>query len=265
MDRQAPREPEGRGDAGAQTSTTQLAAKTRRGVLVGGLGALSAIALLHPTRAPANAARGLRRQRPQGGEAFVPFPARLPAAVGGTVARFVISVEDRTIEIAPGVRFRAWTFNGRVPGPVLHVRQGQRVEITFHNRGMMPHSFDLHAARVAAGQGLQGRPAGQVHDPGVHCARPGCLRLPLRDEPGGHAHRGRHVRGDGGHSCRAAAAGRPRVRPAWERVVSERLGSKPAGGCRFREGTGNAARCGHVQRLRQSVRQPRAARAVPER
>ncbi len=179
MDRQAPREPEGRGDARAQTSTTQLAPKTRRGVLVGGLGALSAIALLHPTRAPANAARGLRQQGPQGGEAFVPFPARLPAAVGGTVARFVISVEDRTIEIAPGVRFRAWTFNGRVPGPVLHVRQGQRVEITFHNRGMMAHSFDLHAARVAAGRDFRDVQPGKsmtlaftAHDPGVfvyHC------------------------------------------------------------------------------------------------
>ena len=66
MDGQAPREPEGLGDARAQTSTTQLAPKTRRGVLVGGLGALSAIALLHPTRAPANAARGLRQQRAQG-------------------------------------------------------------------------------------------------------------------------------------------------------------------------------------------------------
>src|SRR4029077_1834147 len=179
MDRQAPREPEGRGDARAQTSTTQLAPKTRRGVLVGGLGALSAIALLHPARAPANAARGLRQQRPRGGEAFVPFPARLPAAVGGTVARFVISVEDRTIEIAPGVLFRAWKLQGRGPGPVLHVRQGQRVEITFHNRGMMAHSFDLHAARVAAGRDFRDVQPGKsmtlaftAHDPGVfvyHC------------------------------------------------------------------------------------------------
>ena len=179
MDGQAPREPEGLGDAGAQTSAAHHAAKTRRSVLVGGLGALSAIALLHPTRAPASAARGLRRERTRAGEAFVPFPARLPAAVGGTVARFAISVEDRTIEIAPGVRFRAWTFNGRVPGPVLHVRQGQRVEITFHNRGTMPHSFDLHAARVAAGRDFRDVPPGKsmtlaftAHDPGVfvyHC------------------------------------------------------------------------------------------------
>ena len=51
MDSQAPREPERVGGARVQTSAAHVAPKTRRGVLVGGLGALSAIALLHPTRA----------------------------------------------------------------------------------------------------------------------------------------------------------------------------------------------------------------------
>ncbi|HET6172948.1 MAG TPA: multicopper oxidase domain-containing protein [Gaiellales bacterium] len=109
----------------------------------------------------------------------MPFPTRLPAAVGGPVARFDITVENRTVEIAPGVRFRAWTFNGTVPGPVLHVRQGQPVEITFHNGGTLPHSFDLHAARVAAGTAFRDVQPGKsmtlaftAHDPGVfvyHC------------------------------------------------------------------------------------------------
>jgi nitrite reductase (NO-forming) len=77
------------------------------------------------------------------------------------------------------VHFRAWTFNGQVPGPVLRVRQGQHVEITFHNGGSMPHSFDLHSARVAAGRAFRDIPPGKsmtlsftAHDPGVfvyHC------------------------------------------------------------------------------------------------
>ena len=158
----------------------QLSAKSRRSVLLGGLGAFSASALLRPSRSSANAPDSHHRwDGAQRSASFVPFPARLPAPVGGTVARFSITVEDRTIEIAPGVRFRAWTFNGRVPGPVLHVRQGQRVEVTFHNGGTMPHSFDLHAARVAAGRAFRDIPPGKsmtlsftAHDPGVfvyHC------------------------------------------------------------------------------------------------
>jgi nitrite reductase (NO-forming) len=74
--------------------------------------------------------------------------AAVPPVPSGDVARFDITVEDKTIEIAPGVRYRAWTFNGTSPGPILHVRQGQTVEITFRNHGDLPHSFDIHAARV---------------------------------------------------------------------------------------------------------------------
>src|SRR5882672_1905578 len=77
-------------------------------------------------------------------------PVALPGVPPGRVARVRVTVEDRTIEIAPGVRYVAWTFNGHVPGPIIHVRQGQRVEVTFTNHGSMPHSLDFHSARVAA-------------------------------------------------------------------------------------------------------------------
>jgi nitrite reductase (NO-forming) len=180
MDARAQGEPEGLNGARLQPSAVQLSAKSRRSVLLGGLGALSASALLRPSRSSAATPDALRRaERAQRSGSFVPFPARLPAPVGGAVARFSITVEDRTIEIAPGVRIRAWTFNGRVPGPVLHVRQGQPVEVTFHNRGTMAHSFDLHAARVAAGTAFRDIQPGKsmtlaftAHDPGVfvyHC------------------------------------------------------------------------------------------------
>ncbi len=36
------------------------------------------------------------------------------------------AAEDKEIEIAPGVMFPAWTYNGRVPGPSLRVTEGDR-------------------------------------------------------------------------------------------------------------------------------------------
>jgi nitrite reductase (NO-forming) len=36
-----------------------------------------------------------------------------------------------------------------VPGPVLHVRQGQTINFTFINNGNMNHSIDFHAAQIA--------------------------------------------------------------------------------------------------------------------
>src|SRR5207248_1695562 len=35
-----------------------------------------------------------------------------------------------------------------VPGPTLHVREGQTVNVTFTNGGMARHSIDFHAAEV---------------------------------------------------------------------------------------------------------------------
>lgn len=61
--------------------------------------------------------------------------------------------EETLVTIAPGVQFPAWTFDGTVPGPVLNLRQGDKVTLTLHNLDpRMSHSIDLHAAFVAPNQ-----------------------------------------------------------------------------------------------------------------
>ena len=77
------------------------------------------------------------------------FPAALPAAPAGPVAHVQLGIADRVVSVAPGIQYRAWTFGDTAPGPVIHVRQGQRVEVTLTNNGMMAHSVDFHAAQVA--------------------------------------------------------------------------------------------------------------------
>jgi nitrite reductase (NO-forming) len=80
--------------------------------------------------------------------AHKPFPATLPAAPSG-VANVNLVLKDVTVQIAPGVKYAAWAWEGGAPGPVIHVRQGQLVKITLTNKGSIPHSVDFHAARVA--------------------------------------------------------------------------------------------------------------------
>jgi nitrite reductase (NO-forming) len=77
------------------------------------------------------------------------FPAALPAATAGPVAHVHLGIADRVVSIAPGIHYQAWTFGDNAPGPVIHVRQGQKVEVTLTNKGMMAHSVDFHAAQVA--------------------------------------------------------------------------------------------------------------------
>src|SRR5829696_8445196 len=81
--------------------------------------------------------------------AHTPYPARLRPVPAGDVVKVHMTLKDVTIEIAPGVRYQAWGFEGGAPGPVIHVRQGQTVEMTLTNGGAIPHSIDFHAARVA--------------------------------------------------------------------------------------------------------------------
>jgi nitrite reductase (NO-forming) len=100
-------------------------------------------------------------------------PAALPPVGRGPVARVSITVEDRVLEIAPGVRYAAWTFNGHVPGPMIHVRQGQRVDVTFQNHGSMPHSLDFHSARVAPEQAFKDVLPGHTMKVSFVASRPG--------------------------------------------------------------------------------------------
>jgi nitrite reductase (NO-forming) len=77
------------------------------------------------------------------------FPAALPAAPAGPVAHVNLGIADGVVSIAPGIRYRSWTFGDTAPGPVIHVREGQRVAVTLTNNGTMTHSIDFHAAQVA--------------------------------------------------------------------------------------------------------------------
>jgi len=76
-------------------------------------------------------------------------PVLAPLVSDGDTVTLNISASDVAVEIASGVQYQAWTFNGTVPGPIIHLRQGQTVNVTFTNNGAMQHSIDFHAAQVA--------------------------------------------------------------------------------------------------------------------
>jgi FtsP/CotA-like multicopper oxidase with cupredoxin domain len=63
----------------------------------------------------------------------------------GTVLRtFEVQAVNKEIEIAPGVFFPGWTYNGQIPGPTLRAVEGERVRIVFTNLGDRPHSMHFH-------------------------------------------------------------------------------------------------------------------------
>jgi len=56
-------------------------------------------------------------------------------------------------QLADGVTYRYWTYNGTVPGPFIRLREGQTAEIHIKNppNSTMPHSIDLHAVLGSGG------------------------------------------------------------------------------------------------------------------
>lgn len=63
----------------------------------------------------------------------------------GTLLReYNLFAVDREIEIAPGVFFPAWTYNGQVPGPTIRATEGDRVRVTFVNQSTHPHTIHFH-------------------------------------------------------------------------------------------------------------------------
>jgi nitrite reductase (NO-forming) len=74
------------------------------------------------------------------------FLERLPPLQAGHVVKVNLVLLDTTIEIQRGMKYRAWTFNGTIPGPVIHARVGDTIDVTLTNRAAMGHSIDFHAA-----------------------------------------------------------------------------------------------------------------------
>lgn len=75
---------------------------------------------------------------------------------GRTLRIFEVEAVDKEIEIAPGIFFPAWTFNGRVPGPALRAKEGERLRIIFQNNGSHPHSMHFHGIHSARMDGVPG-------------------------------------------------------------------------------------------------------------
>jgi nitrite reductase (NO-forming) len=135
----------------------------------------------HNVALPLNSFAGVVPENAQElAEAHAPTEAALPAIPPGSVVKVQMTLKDMVVEIAPGVKYNTWAFDGHgAPGPVVHVREGQTVEMTLTNGGSIPHSIDFHAARIAPNIAFKDvAPGGsftfrfKADDPGVfmyHC------------------------------------------------------------------------------------------------
>ena len=83
-------------------------------------------------------------------------------ASGQTLREYTIVATDKDIEIAPGVFFPAWTYNGRVPGPTIRCTEGDHIRINFVNASVHPHTLHFHGVHPFEMDGVPGAGPGEI-------------------------------------------------------------------------------------------------------
>ena len=111
---------------------------------------------------------------------------------GRTLREYRLVAVDKEIEVAPGVFFPAWTYNGHVPGPTIRCTAGDIIRIHFNNAGSHPHTIHFHGIHPPTMDGVFEvvRVGGQftyefeAKPPGLHLYH--CHAVPLKR----HIHKG---------------------------------------------------------------------------
>ena len=74
---------------------------------------------------------------------------------GSTLRDWEVTAIDKEIEIAPGVFFPAWTFNGQVPGPTFRCTEGDTLRFHLTNASDHPHTMHFHGFHPPSMDGLE--------------------------------------------------------------------------------------------------------------
>ena len=86
--------------------------------------------------------------------------SRLPG--GRTLREWTLVAAEQEIEVAPGVSFAAWSYNGRVPGPTLRAKAGDRLRVRLRNVSAHPHTIHFHGLHPPRHDGIAGLGDGAV-------------------------------------------------------------------------------------------------------
>ena len=69
---------------------------------------------------------------------------------GPAIKTFDLDLIETNVDLGMGTSFAAWTYNGRIPAPVIEACEGDKVVIHMNNKGTTAHGFDTHAMKIDA-------------------------------------------------------------------------------------------------------------------
>jgi manganese oxidase len=79
-----------------------------------------------------------------------------PTLLADGTKQFDLTAEIVSWEVSPGKFVKAWTYNGTVPGPTIHVGVGDKVRVVLHNH--LPESTVIHFHGLDVPNNMDGVP-----------------------------------------------------------------------------------------------------------
>jgi nitrite reductase (NO-forming) len=89
------------------------------------------------------------------------YDPTLPPLPSGNGLQLHWHAREAPVRIMDDTVVAAWTFEGDLPGPIVHCRVGDTVEFTLTNDVDIPHSMDFHAAQIDPKQAFRSAAKGQ--------------------------------------------------------------------------------------------------------
>jgi FtsP/CotA-like multicopper oxidase with cupredoxin domain len=93
-------------------------------------------------------AQPLPSQQPGGWDRDLRLTEAADTNADPTIVEVALTARVAEVEVAPGERVRAWTYNGSLPGPLIRARVGDRVIVHFTNELPQPTTVHWHGVRV---------------------------------------------------------------------------------------------------------------------
>lgn len=76
---------------------------------------------------------------------FLPLLFLLSAGIAGAeVRKFEMTIEEVTLDVAPGFKTKVWAYDGQVPAPLIRVKEGDTVELKLTNNSTLNHTIHWH-------------------------------------------------------------------------------------------------------------------------
>lgn len=111
-----------------------------------------------PLHEPSSATPGTVTASPAPYKRYDPM---LPPLSNQRTLRLNWRAQEIPLRISQDTTVAAWTFEGDIPGPIVHCRVGDTIEFMLTNEGVVPHSMDFHAAQIDPKIAFRSVPKGQ--------------------------------------------------------------------------------------------------------